>query len=445
MSAAAESNTRNVLEKISEVVKQSADGDYIFRGEPKHYPKVSSSLYRQYPEVETEHFDIEVVQRELLQEAKRHADEPDDFEILTQLQHYGGDTNLIDFTADFLIALFFACDRHFDMDGRVILQRREPIEDQLKEPRHPRNRVISQRSIFIQPPKGFIEPDHVVLIPKDLKQPILNHLRKYHGLSNATIYNDLHGFITNQRNHKSAYREFYRGLTCQEKGNHDKATHHYTKAIELNPNLAAAYNNRGIAYGKRGELDRAIEDCTKAIQLNPNLAEAYSNRGTAYQNKGELGRAIEDYTKATELNPNLAEAYNSRGAAYQNKGDLGQAIEDYTKAIELNPNHAEAYNNRGVAYGNRGEFGPAIEDYNRAIELNPNYAEAYYNSGITLLSREEWDRAKSKLCTAENEGIDIIAAFQSEYKSVTDFESQHGVDVPKDITAMLTPREGASG
>ena len=31
-----------------------------------------------------------------------------DFEILTEIQHYGGKTNLIDFTTDYFIALFFA-------------------------------------------------------------------------------------------------------------------------------------------------------------------------------------------------------------------------------------------------------------------------------------------------------------------------------------------------
>ena len=40
----------------------------------------------------------------------------------------------------------------------------------------------------------------------------------------------------------------------------DKAIEAYSRAIELNPNYADAYNNRGIAYGQQGEFDRAIED-----------------------------------------------------------------------------------------------------------------------------------------------------------------------------------------
>ena len=47
-------------------------------------------------------------------------EEQRDFEILTDIQHYGGETNLIDFTRGYLIALFFACDGSFDEDGRII-------------------------------------------------------------------------------------------------------------------------------------------------------------------------------------------------------------------------------------------------------------------------------------------------------------------------------------
>ena len=98
-----------VLEKIQKIAEKSADGDYIYRGEPEHYKKVSSSLYRKYSDIDAEHFDIEVFQDEMLEAAKGYTSETKEFEILTELQHYGGATNLIDFTTDYLIAFFFAC------------------------------------------------------------------------------------------------------------------------------------------------------------------------------------------------------------------------------------------------------------------------------------------------------------------------------------------------
>ena len=60
-------------------------------------------------------------------------------------------------------------------------------------------------------------------------------------------------------------------------------------------------------------MDRAIEDFNTAINLNPELVEAYNNRGNAYRNKGEMDRAIEDFNTAINLNPELVGAYYNRG------------------------------------------------------------------------------------------------------------------------------------
>ena len=130
-----------------------------------------------------------------------------------------------------------------------------------------------------------------------------------------------------------------------------------TKAIELKPDYADAYNNRGIAKKAKGDLDGAIADYTKAIELKPDDADAYINRGDAKKAKGDLDGAIADYTKAIELKPDDAEAYVNRGDAKKAKGDLDGAIADYTKAIELKPDDAEAYVNRGIAKADQRRLG----------------------------------------------------------------------------------------
>ena len=50
-----------VLKIIKELAEISAGGNYIYRGERKHYDKVSSSLYHQYQGLKG--LDIEVVQK----------------------------------------------------------------------------------------------------------------------------------------------------------------------------------------------------------------------------------------------------------------------------------------------------------------------------------------------------------------------------------------------
>ena len=131
-----ENDLSKVKEKINEIEKKSADGGYSFRGERKTYKedpyfgKVSSNLYRDFDVGDSKEFDIEVVQKEMLNGAKKHTGhlpltgdlpkdfrpilarmfsvreedtaETADFEILTEIQHYGGKTNLIDFTTGLL-------------------------------------------------------------------------------------------------------------------------------------------------------------------------------------------------------------------------------------------------------------------------------------------------------------------------------------------------------
>ena len=343
----------DILGKIGELTQTAADGDHIYRGEPKLYPLVSSKLYRQYEEIEAERFDIAVVQTEILEEAKRFIRQASDDDILTQLQHYGYPTNLIDFTTDYNIALFFACDSQPGEDGRVILLRKADHQSLLREPKDPENRVIAQRSIFVESPAGFVEPSNTVVIPKDLKASTLKYLDKYHGVNASAVFNDIHGFIRYYTVHQSAYVEFHAGLTYGQKGEYAKAIEHFTKAIELNPQLYIAYGNRGIAYRRRGDYMLAIKDYDMAIELNPTAAQAYNNRGVVYREQGNYRRAIQDFNTALELNSDIARAYWNRGSAFLFLEEWENAEADLSHAQSLEYNIAPVFSSN---YGSVEEF-----------------------------------------------------------------------------------------
>lgn len=394
-----------VLKKIREIAEKSESGDYIYRGEPECYPKVSSTLYRVFGNLfNVTDFNQEVVPY-MLREAKEYTTETDEDEIQHALQHYGGKTNLIDFTTDFFIALFFACDGSPDEDGRVILKDKAGnIKAWIKEPRNPQNRVLAQKSIFVSPPKGFIEQDGVVCIPKSLKPEMRDYLKKYHGISAETIYNDLHGFIR-----RSAYTEFCNGLTAQKKCEPAEAVKHYTEAILLKSDYALAYVNRGIAHYDLKEYRDAIKDYRKAIELKPAFALAHYNLGNCYRKTGKYDKAIKAYNEALRLGLSAADTAN-------------------------------AHNNCGSAYYRKGEYWQAIEAYNKAIELKPDWAVPYCNRGEAWLHMEKWEDGRTDLITAKDKGVDIVDSFHNVYKSVADFEQQMGIQLPEDLAEMLTQR-----
>ena len=211
-------NEPNTVDDILRKIEAKADtGEYLFRGESKHFETVSSNLYRVFLEhkdfdVEAEQFDIEMVQKRMLEDAKKYLRRTGtDCDLLVEIQHYGGKTNLIDFTTDCFVALFFACEQSASENGRIICQRKKLLSPIIKEPPKPINRAVAQSSVFVRPPDGFIRLDDndVINIPSKIKLPMLEYLQEVHDISTETIYNDIHGFIRYQKDFMKPYVEFY--------------------------------------------------------------------------------------------------------------------------------------------------------------------------------------------------------------------------------------------
>ena len=189
----------------------------------------------------------------------------------------------------------------------------------------------------------------------------------------------------------------------------NKTIEYYTKAIELDPEYAAAYCGRGFAYyTKSGDYQEAIDDFTKAIELNPEYAAAYNNRGGAYRELGQYQKAIDDFTKAIELDPKDAEAYFGRGDAYREKvyqdckekGEYKfhfgteEAIKDYTTVIKLNPKHIDAYYSRGLCYTYEKLFTAAYDDF--------------YQAGMLYLKEKNVDEARRCLFVMEDNPLSFL-------------------------------------
>ena len=408
----------DVLALIAKLAKATAGSQFLYRGEPKKYRKVSSSLYRRFSRIASQDFDIQVVQKEIVEKAKLYSDLTNEREILAQLQHYGYPTNLIDFTTDYNIALFFACDGYPGYDGRIVLVERP---DNLEaKPNGPQNRMLAQKSVFQEPETGILVPDSVVIVPKALKGPILDYLRRSHGISSATVYNDLHGFIKYQRVHESAYTHFYFGLASLKGQNHEDAIEHYSKAIALNSQLSDLYNNRGVSYRLTGDLENSMKDLNRALELDPDSLTALINRNSTAQDLGDPALALQDLNRILQLDPDSAFAYNSRGNLYVSLGMTTEALEDYERAIQLDPDLFMAYNNkgnllsqlgkclealdafsaalkrepsnpnilanRGAVYARCEDYKSAIADYTQSIDLDPHHAVAYLNRGEAKLN-----------------------------------------------------------
>ena len=330
----------------------------MYRGEPKWYLEISSSLYREYKTllepIGADGFDIRNVQEEIIADAARHAGDFSPQDILSQLQHYGHPTNLIDFTTDYLIALFFACASEYTDDGRVILLSTET--NFCFRMKSPANRIKAQKSVFLDPPSGVVNPDHMIRIESDLKLPILRYLNSHHDVSAQTIYDDIHGFIKNANVHRSAYTEFHIGGLYLKQGILEDALNHYNRSIELNGYETPSLVNRAATFARMGRDDEAIQDFSRVIALNHRDARAFRDRGHLYLDKGQPEMAGKDFSEAIRIDERMEDAYMGRARSRADRGDFDDAIQDLNIAIDLNPKSSTAYSGRGAALAATGNY-----------------------------------------------------------------------------------------
>ena len=419
---------QKIRKVIDDIVEQSADGDYIYRGESKLHTKVCSGLYRAYANLKLRNSEVtnsamlaDKSQKLIAEEARKYLPEMDkdeDFQILATLQHYGGKTNLIDFTKDFHVALFFACAGEDYMDGRIILLKLENSRTdnsyEVREPPVTIPRAEAQKSVLVRAPKGFLDTNQYkeIRIDNSLKQPMLTYLENDHGISPKRIYSDIHGFIRSQDIYLPPYQAF----------------------------------DNGKRYEKRADQIEAELERLKKRQETPRPSEPLPTQKTIDSLKKQMqaayAKALEHYAEASKRDADLWDAYISRGAVHEKKGEHDKAINVYTQAIERKPNNkktlAAIYTDRGKVRNGIGDLKGAIQDFTTAVDLipeDPMQFQLYFERAIIRLRRQEWDEARADLEAVKNRVPKLKYLFK---QKIRDFEKQYDVVLPADIAEMLT-------
>ena len=462
---------------MAEVVSKSLkrEDTCVYRGEPECYSVVPSGLYRKCPDSTNEAFDIAPVEEEMVVTARQYTTLTDDDEILTEIQHFGGATNLIDFTDDYLIAFFFASIESERDAGRVVLH--WPESDTLVRPKHTMNRIVSQKSVFVRPRRGFIVPDaeeETVVVPADLKGSILAFLERFHGISEKTVYNDIHGFIRHQTPSQSTYaRAFRRSLACPR---HDpmrflasclKAP--YISALLVS--MRHAYYQKGIVYkdgigsefhflayrtpGPRRQFschfnaEEVVELFTHLIENKQvaSLRDAYCRRGEAHLYQGATDLALGDFDEALDGNTKMPEAYHGRANAYRQQGSADRAMAGLEEALSLNPGLAAALIDRGNLHWECGSPEKAIRDFDAAVALLSIRAygggdligrgDGHLYRAIARCARRDWVGARSDLEAARQEGVLVASSFRKICGGVPRFEADQDLRMPSVVATML--------
>ncbi len=161
---------------------------------------------------------------------------------------------------------------------------------------------------------------------------------------------------------------FQQGLEATLSGKYLEALDAFTKAIETQTNIAAAYANRCLIEILLNRPGAAVEDCTQALQRQPANGEAFLNRGLAHYHLGQYQAAIEDTTQLLQLQPNDFRAYFNRGLAEAGLEHYFAAIQDFDRALQLNPDIPEVHRDRALAYYSAGNTQQALIDLQQAAQ-----------------------------------------------------------------------------
>ncbi len=122
-----------------------------------------------------------------------------------------------------------------------------------------------------------------------------------------------------------------------------------SKTCPVSEEKAIPYYSKGIASCSMGEYNDAIKKFKKALDIEGDNEAIWNNLGTAYSRIGEQERAKKCLTNAIEIKEEYAIAWNNLGNANFRCGNYSEALECYDKALQIQEDYRDAMLNKSQA------------------------------------------------------------------------------------------------
>jgi serine/threonine protein kinase/Tfp pilus assembly protein PilF len=260
----------------------------------------------------------------------------------------------------------------------------------------------------------------------DLSRQILTSLSAS-GDSGETLLRPLAEVTTNSL---EAYHHFLRGRDNFERLYNTDARRDLERAVELDPDFAAAHMYLSWTYARLREtgaqnaaltraltlVDRATQkerlyiesahartierDPAKELRLLKQLVREYPDEKVAhhrlaghYRGEGRLYHAVEEYNRVIALDPSFGWAINELGYMHADAGDFERAAECFERYAAVAPNDANPVDSMAELLFRMGRLDEAIAKYMRALQLRPDFYYAYWEIAYVSALREEYGEA----------------------------------------------------
>jgi superkiller protein 3 len=151
----------------------------------------------------------------------------------------------------------------------------------------------------------------------------------------------------------------------------DDALAEFQKAVELNPDNAAAHVNLGNTWSsKGGHTEDAIQELSRGIEMAPGAANGQNGLGVALARAGRLEEAATHMEKAVTLAPAAADYRYNYGRVLAAKGALAEAAAQFEQAASLsNMREPAILEMLAATYSDTGRNSEAVDVARKALDL----------------------------------------------------------------------------
>lgn len=161
-----------------------------------------------------------------------------------------------------------------------------------------------------------------------------------------------------------------------------KAIGYFEKALDLDPNFAAAMTELAKCHGLLGyslrepmesEYEKVRRLCKRALELDDQLPAAHESMArTLYYVDWDWKGALQQNRRALELDPNYVDAHFTASDLYINLGPAEEAVREAEIARRLDPLDPRSDEQLAEALMNAGRFDEALTMYTSLREANPS-------------------------------------------------------------------------
>lgn len=180
--------------------------------------------------------------------------------------------------------------------------------------------------------------------------------------------------------------ELEQALALLQAGKLDEAGARYRSLLQVYPNQSEALHFLGVVEAQRQNLVEAAALIGRAIEINPENAAAHSNHGNVLKALKRNEDALVSYDRALTLDPGWVEALNSRGCVLGELGWHEEALMSYERALKIAPDHMDVLINRGLSLMAMMRNQEALADFDRALTINRDHVRALFCRGVALVA-----------------------------------------------------------